>query len=369
MTRSRHIELDVLKVLGSQLIVLHHLAAYGPVADAVTLAAPALMDWLYEYARVGVQIFLVLGGYLAVKKLSPMVWHTSAHLVGALALRFRRLVLPFLVALLLAIACAALARQWIDSEFVPQAPRLGQALAHLLLLHGILNVNALSAGVWYVAIDFQLFVLLALLLHFGYRATQVLRFTQFLVVSLMIASLFYFNRNENLDNWALYFFGSYGLGASAAWATQSRRPLSWLCLLTLVGVLALVVDFRIRIAVALSVALWLAAASLRDGTAAQLATRLEWFDRRIHVLGQSSYSLFLIHFPVLLLGNAVFAKMNLSSPGAGIAMFLGCWALSNGLSVLFERYVEAPLARWGMSKGSTNAAAARPVQSTSPRTR
>ena len=32
------------------------------------------------------------------------------------------------------------------------------------VLHGILGVDSLSAGVWYIAIDFQLFALTALLL-------------------------------------------------------------------------------------------------------------------------------------------------------------------------------------------------------------
>ena len=34
-----------------------------------------------------------------------------------------------------------------------------QFLAHALLLHSLLGMDALSAGVWYVAIDFQLFTL------------------------------------------------------------------------------------------------------------------------------------------------------------------------------------------------------------------
>jgi hypothetical protein len=35
-----------------------------------------------------------------------------------------------------------------------------QIIAHIFLLQDILGFDALSAGIWYVAIDFQLFVLL-----------------------------------------------------------------------------------------------------------------------------------------------------------------------------------------------------------------
>lgn len=46
-----------------QLDALKALAAYGPVAEAVQAQWPALIDWLYEHARIAVQVFLVLGRY------------------------------------------------------------------------------------------------------------------------------------------------------------------------------------------------------------------------------------------------------------------------------------------------------------------
>ena len=81
-------------------------------------------------------------------------------------------------------------------------------------------IDALSAGVWYVAIDFQLFALMTLLLWLGRRP----RWPQALLLGLMLASLFFFNRDEDWDNWALYFFGAYGMGAAAFWAGNARRP-------------------------------------------------------------------------------------------------------------------------------------------------
>lgn len=339
----RQIHLDALKIAASQLIVLHHLSAYGPVADAASAAAPGLMGWLFDYARMAVQVFLVLGGYLAVQGLLPAN-RAQASLPLTLLRRYQRLVPPFLVALLLAVASAALARQWLAADFIPAAPGWGQALAHLLLLHGVLDVDALSAGVWYVAIDFQLFVLLALLLRLGYRASHLRRLTQALVLGLMLASLFFFNRHETLDNWALYFFGAYGLGAAAYWAGRSHRPGLWLGVLAGVGLLALAIDFRERIALALAVALLLGITQWRRTSAPAPASRLA---RPVHWLGKSSYALFLVHFPVLMLGNALFVKLNLSSPQAGIAMLLACWAVSMLAAQLFERWVEVPLARLG----------------------
>ena len=61
----RQTHIDALKLNAAQLIVLHHFVAYGPLADALSDAAPALTDWFFEYARMAVQVFLVLGGYPA----------------------------------------------------------------------------------------------------------------------------------------------------------------------------------------------------------------------------------------------------------------------------------------------------------------
>ncbi len=61
---SRLVFIDALKALASQLIVLHHLAFYGPMSDYAQTIAPDLISWLYDYARIAVQVFLVIGGFL-----------------------------------------------------------------------------------------------------------------------------------------------------------------------------------------------------------------------------------------------------------------------------------------------------------------
>ena len=157
--QARQTHIDALKLIGSQLIVLHHFAAYGPLADAMSQVAPTLFAWLYDYARMAVQVFLVLGGYLAARNLAPEGQIRIGSPWRTLWRRYQRLVLPFTVALLLAMAAAMLARHWLTDDFIPAAPTWGQTLSHALLLQGLLDQESLSAGVWYVAIDFQLFAL------------------------------------------------------------------------------------------------------------------------------------------------------------------------------------------------------------------
>jgi peptidoglycan/LPS O-acetylase OafA/YrhL len=66
----RLIYIDLLKALACSLIVLHHLAFYCPMADYVRSMAPTLMDGLADYGRIAVQVFLVMGGFLAARPFS-----------------------------------------------------------------------------------------------------------------------------------------------------------------------------------------------------------------------------------------------------------------------------------------------------------
>lgn len=341
MSAPRQPAIDVLKVLASQLIVLHHLSAYGPVADAVEEALPKLIAWLYDHGRTAVQVFLVLGGYLAVQPLMQAMSGPMSTLGRALAARYLRLVPPFAAALALAVLAAVWASPWLGEDLLAPAPQALQVLAHLLLIHEWLDVDALSAGVWYVAIDFQLYTLMAALLWLGLRGAHAWIAIAITLV-MAAASLLLWNRQSELDNWAIYFFGAYGLGAAARWAQASASGKArgmWLAGMVALTGLALLLDFRTRIAVALATALFLFATGVHQPRLPAGLAR--WLGN----LGRTSYALFLVHFPVLLIGNAWWARAELNGPLAGGAMFIAIWAGSLALAWVFERWVETPLAR------------------------
>lgn len=325
---------DAVKVLASQLIVLHHFSVYGPLADALHHSAPSLALWLFEYARMVVQFFLVLGGYFAAKSLAPKGQWQADNLGRTVVKRWLRLVGPFAVALLLTVAASALARPWLQADFISPPPSVAQIIAHLSLSFGPLEVESLSAGAWYVAIDFQLYALLALLLWLGSRWSAA--GARYLVAACWLASLLVFNRHAEWDVWALYFFAAYGLGALAWWAQNQQLAPAWR-LGALVAVLgALTWDFRIRIALAAGFALWLARPHASWPTA---------LAKPLHMLGRSSYALFLTHFSVLTLANAAWTHWQWNFEGAALAMLLCAWLACNGLAALFERWIETWIGR------------------------
>jgi peptidoglycan/LPS O-acetylase OafA/YrhL len=354
----RLLHVDALKALAAQFIVLHHLAAYGPVADAVQALWPGLIGFLFDDARMAVQVFLVAGGFLSARALMPDGQWLRGHPPTLLWRRYRRLAWPFMAAVLLTLGCSLLVEPVLP-DLVPASVGIGQLAAHALLLHGALGVESLTAGAWYVAIDLQLFALLLGLLWLARGRAAAGVIGPLLVTALLAASLFVFNRDAGQDNWGWYFFGAYGLGVMVHVigvhpGLAGRRLGAWLAL-GLLTVAALMLAFRARIAVALLTALLLAGlqwradrgrALLGDGRLAQRAAAL------ISDLGTHSYALFLVHFPVLLLVNALFMQLHPRHPSAAVGAWLAAWSLANLAARPFHRWVDAGGAPWRSPRAS-----------------
>lgn len=331
-----------MKALAAQLIVWHHLASYGPMSDVVAPHAPVVFDFLYRQARIAVQVFLVVGGFLAARSLAERWRGIEANRAGSwpglpalIGRRYVRLIRPYALALAAAILCAALARAWTPEPSVPSPPAFGQFVAHLVLVQDILGFEALSAGVWYVAIDFQLYLLLLVIVAIGRRTDP--RLAPGLVLALACASLFWWNRLPVLDSWGIYFFGAYGSGALAYWVSAQAKRCRWLLLLALLIVAALIVEWRTRIAVAGAVALLLAATA--DPGRVRRWPR-SW-SAAVRALGDISYCVFLIHYPALLLAGAVAFRWWPHSVGANAAGMVAAWLLSLAAGAALHRTVEA----------------------------
>jgi peptidoglycan/LPS O-acetylase OafA/YrhL len=338
--------INLLKGGAAQLIVLHHLAFYGPMSDYVQPMLPALITWLGDSARITVQVFLVISGFLVAKSLSPAGQPGLADPLQAIWRRYAKLAPPFIVATVLAVVASAWAGAWMTHGSVSAPPTWSQLGAHALLLHGVLGYESLSAGAWYVAIDFQLYTVTVLMLWLGGRIAgrRHLPWLMPLVVAAGIAlSLFYFNLDADWDNWAPYFFGSYGLGMMAWWASDPSRRSSNIILLVAMTLLpalaALLLEFRSRIALAVVIACLL----FLFGRTKNAFSGRSW--SLVNTLGRISYSVFLIHFPVCLIVNATFTRFVAADPEwQGLGM-LTAWAASLAAGAAFHHWVEVPLGR------------------------
>lgn len=327
---------DAAKGVAAQLILLHHLVSYGPLAAAARRMAPALSLWLYDYGRMAVQVFLVIAGFLAARALAADGVPRIANPVSLAWKRYRRLSVPFFVSVLFAVGAAWLARLAFQDDMMPAAPDVLQLLAYAFLLHDILDLPSLSTGVWYVPVDFQLFLVMLVLACLARQANAEKRPWVFpvLVALLGAASLFHFNRNPELDDWGVYFFHSYALGALAWWLAGGRARAVWLWLPVVVVGIALLQDFRERVLIALGCAAVLL-----------LARRKAWLDRwpdsaLLTWLGKISFAVFLVHFPVFMLASAIHARLGQGSDPAALFIMLAAWLASLALAHLFHRHVE-----------------------------
>ncbi|MDP4300320.1 acyltransferase family protein [Leptothrix discophora] len=347
--------IDTAKALASQLIVAHHLVIYGPMSRQVQPLAPDLWAWLADPARLAVQVFLVIAGYLAARSLMPTPG--AAGRVRAQALprvlwqRVLRLAPVYWLAIALVLVTAAVARVWFDDPDTPPLPHAVQLIANLLFLQDVTGHEALSAGLWYVAIDLQLYGGLAL---FG-AATALLgrvseRSRALLVVctmsALVAASLYGFNRLQGWDAWAPYFFGAYGLGVLAHWLGRMSQP-TWrglgvaaLCVLV-AGALA--VDFRSRIALAGTVAVllvvspaWLSWLGLDRQPVRALTA---W-------LARLSYAVFLLHYPLSLAVAALVTTLAPDSLEVNLLGLIATWALTLACAHALERQIGLWQRRW-----------------------
>lgn len=336
--------IDAAKGIACLVIVVHHLAVYGPMSEVIGAVYPQLIDTLVVYGRLAVQVFFVVAGYFVASQFAPHGLTTPIHPGPLVWKRYKRLITPFLFAVTLAALITALVRPWFEHESLSAAPTIGQLLAHLFLLYDLIGLEALSAGVWYVAVDFQLFaittVLISLIHNMPSRWHSLL---PVVIVALSAWSLWQLNLHSQYEIAAPYFFGYYGLGMLAYWAARTPAKGWFLALIALLGLIALGIEFRKSVAIATLSALILSIASARGW--------LEQWPRSasLHWLGERCYSIFLIHYGLCIGVNAiwsVFFPTGLLINAVGIVFAL---ALSIAGGALLYRVVESRPGVFGMN--------------------
>jgi len=335
--KNHYFVIDFLKTFAVQIIIFHHLSNYGPIPLKVHELFPAVIDAIGEYGHYAVQIFLVIGGYLSVKNLPQTI--EKQGLFKTVFNRYLRLVPTYMVAILFTIACATLARAVHYEEYIGEPETLFQILAHLFFLQNLLGFDSISVGVWYVAIDWQLYIFISCLLFFlkSYRNILV-------ILSLvMVTSLMFFSQDAMFENYFFYFAGAYGLGIIAFLAEDSSHPETKVparILLILFSILILSNTFfeiHIKNILEIIIAMMLAwkGKYLYRSETFQWTKLCIWFSQR-------SYCAFLIHFSLLLLGNTMFYFYHVESPEIAFVMMMIIWVLSWVFAHLLYVFVEFP---------------------------
>ncbi len=344
--RARLPLVDAVRALAATVIVGHHFSSYPPLSEAAMPIAGPLINGLHDYGRVA-QVFIVLSGFMLAGSLSHRTWDRRG-VRQFIVQRYCRLALPYFAAAALAIVACAIGRDWIDEGVVGAMPTIEQLFAHAFFLQDILGYESLSAGLWFVCISFQLTLIYlaglfvrdaALIRAPAWIRARSNRLSLVLGWLLACASLFYFNRDSGWESWAVFFFGQFFLGVLVYRALQDQRAQKWLAIYILVVAAALVFEWRSRLALALATGLVL----FIGGKVGVLS---RWPPNRVVAfLGRTSYSLFLIHFPVLVLVATFWVQQEWTSSSAAMAGLVVAYIASLGAATLFYRFVEVPATR------------------------
>jgi len=337
VTRRRLAGLDGIRGLAALYVVVNHIferAFPGYPVDH----APWWAGW-FIYGRFAVVVFIVLSGFSLALSPARHGWRLDGvlHFAGR---RARRILPAYLAALAFSVAVA-----WL---LVPQ-PGQGKPDTRSVVVNGLLVQNLVHArspnrAFWSMAVEAQLYVALPLLLLLVRRLGAVVMVA---IVTLVVATvgiagphdprLHTFVIQSPPDLAALFAIGILAAGLVAA---NRARPWAWLALGASAPVL-LTISLRgsvwtlthlLWVDMALGPAIACLLVGLAAGRPAPLVRLLD--SRPLRSLGLSSYSLYLLHEPIVIV---VYRRVVLPRYHHGPTAFLVTIALVVPAAILLAR--------------------------------
>jgi peptidoglycan/LPS O-acetylase OafA/YrhL len=361
--------LDLVRGLAIVLVLLRH----GERALQASGGEPlGFLQTLFVNGWVGVDLFFVLSGYLIARHLFYANTARTFAFSRYIAMRALRIVPAYLAVLALVVA-GAFPFYVVAPEGLPI-----RVAYHLLFLQDYLPSN-INVVYWSLGVEEKFYLLAPLLVLLLLRARTAFHKLGLLLVLFSLPVVFrtamFLRLSEAVDyqQFFVLFRSPFhmtleGLVVGVAIATAQHsgmiRASRDVGLLVLLGSAAALFawlashDFMARIgafdAIAQPAIMAVLAGSLTLG-AVQLAKTAMPFERPVNLLARLSYSLYLVHFPLIPLSAAMAADR-------GALVFWGCYlSLSFGSASLLYHLVERPFLRWKDrlgSRASTRATAA-----------
>ena len=344
-TRSNRLAgLDGIRGLAALFVVVNHIflrAFPGYPVDR----APFWAAW-FIYGRFAVVVFIVLSGFSLALSPGRNGWRLGSASRFA-ARRARRILPAYWAALAFSLAVA-----WL----VVPPPGQGVPTAKSVVVNGLLVQNVVGAptpnrAFWSMAVEAQLYIAFPLLLLMVRRFGAIVMVA---TVTLLVAAVRFVGPHvSRLDTFviqsppdlaALFAVGILAAGIVGASTARRAWPWGWLALAAAAPVIATIwwlgsvwtLDHLFWVDLALGPAVACLLAALATGRPAPLLRLLD--ARPLRTLGLSSYSLYLIHGPIVIV---VYEKVVAGRFGHGVAAFLVSVALAVPLTIAFARLFAA----------------------------
>ncbi|MER5789821.1 acyltransferase [Streptomyces sp. NPDC001980] len=340
--------LDGLRGLAALYVVLFHCWLYTFPGYPHSSAPPWLGGLMF--GRLAVVFFLVLSGFSLAISPARHGWR-SAGVGEFLRRRAWRILPPY---------WAALAMSLLISRFVVPASHFGPPTGATVLVFGLVAQDMVTAptpngAFWSIGVEAELYLLFPLLLLVRRRSGAAMLAASVTLPVVVIGLTAAGANPVEGDNWLaphlapVFAAGVAGAGIVTASDRVRRLPWGWFAVLAALPVLALgavrgsvwTVNHYFWIDLAIAPAMTMLLAAVATGKPAVLVRLLT--ARPVHGLGSFSYSLYLIHLPIVM---AVMRRIAPHFVSPGLPTFWFTLAVGLPVSIcaawLFSRLFEIP---------------------------
>jgi peptidoglycan/LPS O-acetylase OafA/YrhL len=306
--RAARIEwLDGVRALAATYVMLHHIYL-GVFPGFPDNPGPFGLGWLM-YGQLAVVVFIVVSGFSL--GLAPA--QNGDRLKGGASGFFRRrawrILPPYWAALVFSIAMA----HFLLVEEPGHEVNIRSLIVHGLLVHDVVPSNTPNSAFWSIAVEAQIYLFFPLMLMLTRARSPVVTAATVLaivcaahVLAQHVAALSRLD-HLNLQLYAGFAFGVWAIEEASSPTPSLRKwPLRWIAGAIVAGLVGLVLAFGfpwaaeryfwIDIAVALSVAIFFVGLVETRSVAARLLSV-----GPLDFLGRFSYSLYLVHVPIVAL--------------------------------------------------------------------
>ena len=335
----RYVFLDGLRGLAALAVVCHHLLDGTVLGPVLAKVFPGPFTFFCHYGARGVQVFFVISGFViahALRRVEPTLGTAGNFILR----RQLRLDPPYWTALGVALAGTAL-ESCVPGLTPRHLPGLGDVLLNMGYLQNVTGVPQMLGMAWTLCIEVQFYLVFIFLVTLCRAVTgsAVPYLLIALVGGLGLLSLVERTGDVAAPPWLLPFWFYFAAGIFCYW--HLRGQLGAVEFWAFVGALAVAAwhDRDGRTAVGLATVLTFYAV----GRAGQLTT---WLGQSgFSYLGRISYSLYLIHLPVLLVVMRAGYKLTGENRLAAVCWFGLALVASIAAAHLLWRHVEMPSSR------------------------
>jgi peptidoglycan/LPS O-acetylase OafA/YrhL len=332
---------------------------WNPDLERFPSGALAAFSYFLVFGHLSVTVFIVISGFCLTLPVVSGNDHIRGGTKSFLVRRAWRILPPYYAAIVLClILIGTILSEYTGSLWdVPLQVTPGTVLSHLLLLQDLYGTGSINYVFWSIAVEWQIYFLFPLLVWLWRRIGPRSTVTAAMVVGYGLLIALGATRVTRANP---HYLGMFGLGMLAAYVARStnapyvgwRARFPWLsgAVLTfaLVGILCLVWGLpasRSRIHwLDLPTGLMTACALVSASKEGLLSRLFSW--KPLVLIGTFSYSLYLVHAPLLqLLWRYLLRGTSISQQAAfGFLMTIGLLVVL-GSAYVFFRIFEAPFMR------------------------